>query len=60
MIVSDPPTPADEYLRRATEMEKRAATLTNPKLKAIFQYLARHYREMADLVQEDVAGFRCH
>jgi len=51
MIVSDPPTPADEYLRRATEMETRAATLTDPKLKTIFQNLARHYRKMADLVQ---------
>jgi hypothetical protein len=58
MIASDPPTPADEYLRRATEMEKRAATLTDPKLKAIFQNFATHYRAMADLVQEDVAGFR--
>jgi hypothetical protein len=51
MIVSDPPTPADEYLRRAIEMQKRAATLTDSKLKAIYQNLATHYREMADLVQ---------
>jgi hypothetical protein len=43
----DPKEQTNEYLRRASEHEKRATNALDPKLKAMFRTFAEEYRQLA-------------